>query len=1279
MENLLVLLDKIQQVSPLPIFSKDVIVVQNAGMQHWLNMSLAKQRGISMNVDYALPSQFLWKLVRTIASEEYVPDQSPFSREVLAWRIFTLFAQEQVINDADFDTATQYWRTTTTRAKASSVETNSVETNSVETNSVETNSAEAGNIQTANVSNHTHQHSHKAFTSQEQLKRYQLACQMADLFEQYLIFRPEWINDWENGRFSAGSKSNSTSADSNTNTNTNTISATTNDTANDVSDIAKWQGKLWYLLTREQSYNPITLIEQAISELKHKRDTLPERISFFGINIMAPMWLSFVNELSEYVDVHFFHLNPCYAYWGDVITEKQAIRSINQWVDGYDDIAQSVGNPLLANLGQQGREFMALLHNYSTINIDVFDLAFEQNSQAEINSDDINQNEINPNEINQSEKKQTEAKPASVLQHVQHDILTLHDARTAPTTYTDNSIVVTSCHSALREVQGLHDWLLHQFNHDSELTPKDVLVMCPQVEEYAPYVNAVFARGWQDFDDKVPPLPCSIADRVSKESEPVVAAFSDLLTLPDSRFQVSQLMSFLRIPAMQTKFDLSTEDIDKVSIWLEHASVHWGLNEQHKQQTLNTESVSNSFTWQQGLSRLLRGSAYGDYEVIYNNQLLLPTVEGNDGELLGKMMLILEQLQHFARNLTKARTAKQWQTFLHELINELFEIDNDDGFSIVTQAIESLIDYCLHAKFEENIDLLIIRDFLNQHFSQPDPGRQFIVGQVTFCSMLPMRSIPFKVIAILGLNDGLFPRQRQPLSFDLMSVTPAMLGDRSRRGDDRYLFLEAIISARKALYLSYQGKNIKNNAPKQASLVLKELMEYLTLGYGWHFSEDSTETHTDTTAEKNTEINIATNAETSQSNQLRHLPLQPFSLKNYQGKVKSFDNHWLHLAQQSVTEQTSHKQTPHEQALTLSIPLPDLLEYDALEACYVMHINLSQLVSFFQHPSKYFAKTQLNLNLEPSALALEDVEPFEFDRLQSYLLREQLIKAQLTPEASNEEVTKAVQQCITAAKLSGKFPEAITRDKVFENWTLDSELFSHAIKEHNAVVNQQENCTVTFELDNHTSQLLIEAHHASNENAVSGTVNYNGVAEDQHITTAEGSVKVRLSTQLPISDNKLVFYRSSSPKFKDFITLYFHQCMVNLAKSELSNTSADYLHAIAATHGFYFDTKSQKVTQFVYRDVLNPKTQLLNCVTQYITGLQQPLLVNGEIAEKAFKAKVFEQTHFEQYWRDPNAMMPIGNDPYVYYFWPECPDYNTVHAQLEHLYADMFNAREQIK
>lgn len=1143
MENLLVLLDKIQQVSPLPIFSQEVVIVQNAGMQHWLNLSLAKQRGISMNIRYALPSQFLWKLIRTLASDEYVPDQSPYSREVLTWRIHSILISDKVVNDPVFEQANNYWQGKTSQ-----------ETSLSEDQGTESNQDEKSS-----------------------LKRYQLACQLADLYEQYLIFRPEWVDVWSHG---------------------NLIE---NISDSHVQDIANWQGKLWYLLTQEQAYNPVILIQQALENLADKASVLPKRISFFGINVMAPIWLSFINEVSDYVDIHFFHLNPCYAYWGDILSEKQAIKSISKWIAGHDDISQEVGNPLLANLGQQGREFMALLHGYSTINIDVFELA---SNDALVGT------------------------KHNVLTQVQHDILSLTDARTKPSVNKDDSIVITSCHSALREVQGLHDWLLHQFNNDPLLTPKDVLVMCPQVEQYAPYVNAVFTRGWQDFDDKVPPLPCSIADRVSKDCEPIVAAFSELLNLPDSRFQVSQLIGLLRLPAMQSKFKVTIEEIDKISIWLQQAAIHWGLDQTHKQQILNTENASNNFTWQQGLSRLLKGFAFGDKDVIYQDQLLLPTVEGSDGLLLGKLMLIIEQLQRYAVSLSSPKDAMHWQSFLFELINELFVTDDDVGFAIVYQVIESLVEHCEHANFEEKIELAIVRDFLNHHFSQPDPGRQFIVGQVTFCSMLPMRSIPFKIIAVLGLNDGEFPRQRQPLGFDLMSETPVKLGDRSRRGDDRYLFLEAIISARQALYLSYQGRNIKNNSPKQASLVLKELMEYLKMGYGWNLLADNEDENTD----------------------LRQLAMQPFSEQNYQGNFGSFDKNWLKLSQES-----RHQTEP----LFIS---DNMLAEHTSETQEDITLDVALVISFFQHPAKIFAQQQLNLYFEQRDIELDDIEPFDHDRLQSYLLRQQLLSNYLAHSDDETALSRAINNTITSANLTGKFPEAATTALIFENWRQDSEVFSQVIINHQADKPTDIDCSITLAV------------------AINNSAN---------------NIKVNLKTKMPVKEDKLVFYRSSSAKAKDFLTLYLHQLIIqvwqqqynmksnNLCIEQKNETSSSInnklaLNNIQACHGFYFDTKTQKATQFRYSNIEDPQGELIRFIEIFFTGKQQALLLNGELAEKYFKTKMFEQTNFEMFWSDPNAMS-FSDDPYMHYFWPECPVFAEHQQQLIEVYQTMLTTREVIK
>ena len=1213
MENLLVLLDKIQQLSPLPVFAQDTVIVQNAGMQHWLNMSLAEQRGISMNMRYALPSQFLWNLIRNLASDEDVPEQSPYSREVLAWRIDTLLASSEVTGDECFQVATQYWQ--------------------------------------ANSADNDSENS--SYSDAKQLKRYQLACQLADLYEQYLIFRPEWIHDWHQGVFNAFDQAD------------NASSSGSDEAEQSLESNAIWQGKLWHLLVREQAYDPRDLVALAIKNLnnteKLKAQILPQRLSFFGINAMAPLWLEFINALSQQIDVHFFHLNPCYAYWGDVVTEKNAIEA---WLKGTDfshqesadlaDVNLQVGNPLLANLGQQGREFiefMALLYQYSTINIDVFESAVADLATEQINNEKAN------NEKASSEQAQPsldERKQASVLACVQEDILSLSDARhSTPNIYqeapkVDGSVLITSAHSALREVQGLHDWLLHQFNQDKSLTPKDVLVMCPQVEQYAPYVNAVFTRGWQDIADEVPPLPCSIADRISKDAEPLVAAFSQLLTLPDSRFQVSSLIALLRLPAMQARFAINLDDIEKITHWLELSAVHWGLDKTHKQQVLSQSSATtlddatDSFTWQQGLSRLMRGFAFADHRVIYQNQLLLPTIEGSDSELLGKLMLIIEQLQLTAAKMSKARSATQWQQFLFELLTQLFDDENDNGLAIVRSAIESLVEYCQHAGYHTDISLAVIRDFLNNHFSQPDPGRQFMIGQVTFCSMLPMRSIPFKIIAVLGLNDGEFPRQRQPLSFDLMTTTPAQLGDRSRRGDDRYLFLEAIISARQALYLSFQGKNIKNNKDRQPSLVLKELMEYLARGYGWQL------------------LGLNSDSEVNILSQVRQLPMQAFSEQNYLGQFASFDANWLNLRRENPALTTAIKSADAD----LGDPL-DVVNSEA-------HLVASELIRFYQHPGRYYAQKALYLYLDNTNTLINDVEPFVPNHLDSYLLRQDLLSYYLAPTQSKQ----SCQELLLSAKLSGSLPDLPSTDELIKGWQQDSENFSQFIITELAqgedLILTKNDCSVTLNLAHFLSNNLA----GSSENT-SSTAPGLFLADELAILTAVLPQRLTLSTKLTLVANKAVFYRSSSAKAKDLFTLYLHQLIIQVAQTDAA--THELFADITATHGYYFDTKSQKPSQFYFSELVDAKTQLLCLVASYFLGQHQPLLLNGDLAEKVRKSKVFEQAQFEQFWTDSNSFQAFGDEPYIQYFWRKCPDFDDISPRLLALYQPMFDALQTVK
>lgn len=1236
MENLLLLLNKISEVSPLGVFSQEVIVVQNQGMQHWLNLAIAKERGISMNMCYALPAQYLWKLIRTLASDDKVPEQSPYSREVLTWRIYALLATDGVVQDTDFTPATQYWQ--------------------------RKNNAE-DSFTRPNIDS-----GQETYSSQENLKRYQLALQMADLFEQYLIFRPQWLDSWQKGEVSSQLT---------------------------LSSDNKWQAKLWQLLIQQLPYNPVELLNNAIENIAEKIATdpllLPKRLSFFGINSMAPLWLTFINALSEHIEVNFFHLNPCYSYWGDIISEKQAMLKLSHWSEGvksddakveeagsevshftgFDDEHLFVGNPLLANFGQQGREFLALLQDYSTVDVELFVEA------ASERFDEI----LNVNTDHRKGEKSDAATDLSILHRLQNDILTLNDATQTPSKVIDNSITVVSCHSALREVQALHDYLLHQFNDSAKsnknsehrLTPKDVLVMCPQIEQYAPYVNAVFTRGWQDINDEVPPLPCSIADRSAKDSDPLIAAFSELLTLPDSRFQVSQLLSFLRLPAVANKFSINAEDCEKITLWLDQATVHWGLDQTHKTKLLG-EHVSNSFTWQQGLSRLLRGFAFSDSDSLYQEQLLLSAVEGDDALLLGQLMLFIEQLQSFSQQLNTARTATDWQQFLLNQLTLLFATNSyfssdvksknptqllnlqsnqqiENSLAIIEQAISSLVEYCAHAHFNEKIDLAIVVDFLNNHFSQGDSSRQFMIGQVTFCSMLPMRSIPFKIIAVLGLNDGEFPRQRQPLGFDLMAQSPAMLGDRSRRGDDRYLFLEAIISARQALYLSYQGRNIKNNNEKQPSLVLKELMDYLTNAYGWSF--------------------------TKTASQLHQLPMQPFSEDNYlmvnggdnpSASLKaSFDANWFKLSQAHQLPEQNNQTSMQVQSNN-----SDLVIHT--EAVDLASLTATDLIRFFQHPSKMFAQQALNLYLEPRKVELDDVEPFSADYLETYLLKQQLLTAILAEDPTDNELIKnsqntakmSVEETLHIAKLSGKFPDLPTTQENFNAWLTETEQFSEAIT--------SQGCENPKFID---CQIQLNIPISANETSRKTSNQINNQINNQTVT---------LSTKMPVKTThegvQLVFYRSSSAKAKDLFTLYLHQLMIQVWQQqnlETNVTSApNLLNQVQGTCGFYFNAKAQKVDQYQIGNIDNPEAELIKLLEVYTQGQKQALLLNGDIAALVFQqsyGKPIEMTQerFESFWFGNDSTRAFGDDAYVHYFWPQCPEIFDYLPEINNIYQEIYD------
>ncbi|RDV24468.1 exodeoxyribonuclease V subunit gamma [Alteromonas aestuariivivens] len=876
LEHLSYLLGELLSRQPGDPFSPETILVESPGMQHWLNMQLARQQGIAMNLQFPLPTRFMWDTARALLGPDSVPRKSSYRREVLIWRI------EGILRSSRFQTfqqsrkVCQYW------------------------NALQDEEARSA-------------------------QRLQLAAALADVFEQYLLYRPHWLFAWENNESAIGEQGDE-----------------------------EWQALIWRLLVEQQPLHPARLHKLSVEALQqHGPKGLPNRVIVFAINALAPQVVQFFDALARHIDIHLFHLNPSVNYWGDSKSDRELALTLR--THGIEQfVAEQQANPLLGNLGKQGRELFNQLTELQSYEISAFDSAeFEE-----------------PDE------------PLNRLHALQNDIL--HAC--APSAGfmakgTDNSILITRAHSALREVQGLHDALLQMMQDDPDIHPSDVVVMCPAIEEYAPLVDAVFHRiGTPRPEHAVPPrIPCSIADRAPMDSEPLVAAFISLLSLPDSRFEVSKILDYLRLEATQSRFSLTSDDLLLMTDWLQKAHVHWGRNAEHKANITDGAATSAMHSWAWGLKRLLVGMVYEDSAVLADDLLTVPDVEGQNTVVLGKLIDLVEQLGRFAERLKTPRSAAQWHEFLIELRDACFAPQPDalDSWESIARATADLAAHCEEAGFDETLSLRQVRDVLIKRFSSPDAGNHFMTGQVTFCSMLPMRSIPFKVVCILGLNDGEFPRQSQPISIDLMARTARLRGDRSRRLEDRYLFLEALISARQRLYLSYQANSAQDNSPRQPSLVLAELLNVIGQGYdGEHLSQ-------------------------------RQLGLHPFSTGCFSGPLPSFERGWHRLAEaiQGQQEQLDSRIEP------------------VSEVKLAEELKVSEFSRAFRSPLEYFANQTLGVYLQQSAPLLQDAEPFTENALTRYQALDSLA-LNAAAQQPNDNVLRQLQ-------CSGALPDnPVTEDKL---------------------------------------------------------------------------------------------------------------------------------------------------------------------------------------------------------------------------------------------------------
>lgn len=651
---------------------------------------------------------------------------------------------------------------------------------------------------------------------------------------------------------------------------------------------------------------------------------LPGRVSLFGLTTLPPLYLRAFSAIGTRLPVHMFCLSPCQQYWQHIMTPERLEKVVLAQDRSAQELHLEVGHRLLSSLGTVGRELQIMLDQVG------------EPRDADVEA-------------------YAEPGQASMLQVLQSDILNLverGDGSEPRHTLAsdDESVQVHICHGPMREVEVLHDQLLRLLEA-GDLTPEDVVVMAPDIETYAPLVAAVFGE-----HSGRTPIPYRLSDRSASALDPVVDALAAILHLVQGRLPLPEVLDVLSRPVVMGRFGISEDELAQLRDWAKRSGMRWGADAAHRVAVGQPESDQN--TLQFGLQRLLLGLAMEGHGVYrFAGRLPFDDVEGGEGDLLGRFAAYIRTLLELHACVPTTPTVEDFVAFVLRVVSDLLDADEAyvESEQRVRRTLSELLQQAQSTGFERTVGMASLQRMLLERISEVGGARGFLSGGVTFCQMLPMRSIPFQVVVLLGMHDGSFPRASRPLSFDKQRESP-QAGDRRLREDDRYLFLEAILSARRKLMISYVGRSVHDNSEWPPSVVLSELLDCL---------------------ERSFEVDGGVAAHVS----VEH-PLSAMSPRYFSGREPRLFTYAESLRDAAQAMASERQARPFMQfAAADTLPLSDA----------PIELSLAQFENFVAEPLKTFMRSRLDLSLGRDAEPLESREPFEPDPLQSYQLGDAIL------------------------------------------------------------------------------------------------------------------------------------------------------------------------------------------------------------------------------------------------------------------------------------------------
>jgi exodeoxyribonuclease V gamma subunit len=880
--------------NPLAPLESEVFLVQSNGVAEWLKIALAEDMKVCAATRLALPARFLWESYRAMLGREQVPSRSAFDKQPLTWRLMRLLPT--LLQDPAFAPLRHF------------------------------------------------------LGDGEPERRLQLAERLADLFDQYQVYRADWLADWALGRDQLRDPSGA---------------------ARLLQEDQRWQAHLWRAVIDsvpfdEQQLGRATIHDVFIAAIARGDAPLgrmPRRVVLFGISALPYQSLQALAALARHCQVVLAVPNPCQFYWGDIIDGRALLRAARKRqpqrngqdlsVVALEDL-HAHSHPLLASWGRQGRDFIRMLDE------------FDESQQIEVAEATEAAAASVARESAQSSKLGAmlridlfgSGEGTTLLSQVQaaiRDLLPLaeHDFP-APAEH-DQSIVFHVAHSVQREVEILHDQLLAMFAGSNlpGLRPRDIVVMVPDIDIFIAAIQSVFA---QHKRGDARAIPFEIGDVKDRSVNPLLVALDWLLQLPQQRCRQSEVRDLLDVPALAARFGLTSDDLPLLGAWIFGAGVRWGLDQTHRD-ALGLGFAGEQNAWIFGLRRMLLGYASGSGGQFAGIEPY-PEVGGLDAQLAGSLAQLVEALLAWRAQLATARTPAEWGVVARALLAAFFDAADDDDRLTLAQlgdALQTWLETCEQAGYCEAVPLAVLREAWLGGYDEPTLNHQFVSGGVTFCTLMPMRAVPFRVVCLLGMNDGDYPRKTSAADFDLLAL-PGMArpGDRSRRDDDRYLMLEALLAARGKLYISWVGRSVRDNSVQPPSVLVSQLRDYLADGWKFKVATLTTE----------------------------HA-LQPFSRRYFeQGGLLTYAGEWraAHGAQIGAGARASADADMNEETLPP-------FEHEA-----GFRLTLRELARFVRHPVKHFFLRRLGVTFADSARLGDDEEPFALDALQRYGLEDAMLE-----------------------------------------------------------------------------------------------------------------------------------------------------------------------------------------------------------------------------------------------------------------------------------------------